>query len=155
MSPIILTDPAKNPRTSSMLLNCAAIWEVDPASTKFAEFPKLWQDGIALIQAYMQMIFQTMNVNPAMLPQRTGSRKPNQAEIAAEQTVDLLTTGVAVSAIEHTGHSDDSHSPDAWASVVVRRMRLPSLSIAVICTVAISWPPSALRTMSRPLDSAA
>jgi hypothetical protein len=29
--------------------------------------------------------------------------------------------GAAVSAIGHTGHSDESHSPDAWASVVVRR----------------------------------
>ena len=29
----------------------------------------------------------------------------------------------AVSAIAYTGHSDDSHSPDAWASVVVRRIR--------------------------------
>ena len=26
----------------------------------------------------------------------------------------------AVSAIRHTGHSEESHSPDAWASVVVR-----------------------------------
>jgi hypothetical protein len=63
--------------------------------------------------------------------------------------------GVAVSAIGHTGHSDDSHSPDAWASVVVRRIIPASLSIAVVCIVAISWPPSGLRTMSRPLDSAA
>ena len=44
--------------------------------------------------------------------------------------------GTAVSAIGHTGHSDDSHSPDAWASVVVRRIRPASLSIAVVCTVA-------------------
>jgi hypothetical protein len=43
----------------------------------------------------------------------------------------------------HTGHSDDSHSPDECASVVVRRIRPASLSIAVACTVAISWPPSA------------
>jgi hypothetical protein len=28
--------------------------------------------------------------------------------------------GAAVSAIGHTGHSDDSHSPDEWARGVVR-----------------------------------
>jgi hypothetical protein len=46
--------------------------------------------------------------------------------------------GAAVSAIGHTGHSDDSHSPDECASVVVRRMSPASLSIAVVWTVAIS-----------------
>jgi hypothetical protein len=39
--------------------------------------------------------------------------------------------GVDVSPIAHTGHSDDSHSPDEWASVVVRRISPASLSIAV------------------------
>ena len=62
--------------------------------------------------------------------------------------------GAAVSLIVQTGHSDDNHSPDEWASVVVRRINPASLSIAVVWTVAISWPPSALRTMSSPLDSA-
>jgi hypothetical protein len=51
--------------------------------------------------------------------------------------------GAVVSLIGQTGHSEDSHSPDAWASTVVRRMILASLSIAVVWTVAISWLPSA------------
>src|SRR5262249_45973887 len=49
MLPIVMTDPEKNPRTSTMLLNLAAVWEVDPNSTKFAEFPQLWKDGMGLI----------------------------------------------------------------------------------------------------------
>ena len=40
--------------------------------------------------------------------------------------------GAAVSLIGQTGHSDDSHSPDEWASVVVRRISPASLSIAVV-----------------------
>lgn len=102
MLPIIMSDPAKNPRTSTMILNLAAIWECDPNSTKFAEFPKLWQDGIALIQADMQMIFQAFGVNPAMLPQQTGrpGAKRNQAEVAMEQQVDILTTAEACSVLE-------------------------------------------------------
>jgi hypothetical protein len=102
MLPIIMTDPAKNPRTATMMLNLAAIWEVDPNSTRFAEFPKLWQDGIAIIQSDTALIFQTMGVNPAMMPQssgRPGGRR-NQAEVAMEQTVDILTTAEACSVIE-------------------------------------------------------
>lgn len=104
MLPIIMTDPAKNPKTVSMILNLAAVWEVDPNSTKFAEFPKLWQDGIALIQADTQLLFQTLGVNPAMLPQQTGrpGAKRNQAEIAMEQSVDVLTTSEACSVVEET-----------------------------------------------------
>ena len=71
---------------------------------------------------------------------RVGERRPHRR-------------GAAASAILQTGHSDDSHSPDEWASVVVRRINPASLSIAMPCTVAISCPPSALRTMSRPLDT--
>lgn len=102
MLPIIMTDPSKNPRTATMLINLAAIWEVDPNSTKFAEFPKLWQDGIALIQAATQLAFMTLGVNPAMLPQQTGKpgAKRNQAEIALETSVDLLTTAEACSVLE-------------------------------------------------------
>jgi hypothetical protein len=79
MLPIIMTDPAKNPRTATMILNLAAIWEVDPNSTKFAEFPQLWQHAIQGIQANMQMIFQAWGVNPSMLPQQTG-RPGRQAQ---------------------------------------------------------------------------
>jgi hypothetical protein len=102
MLPIVMSDPAKNPRTATMILNLAAIWECDPNSTRFAEFPKLWQDGIALVQADTQFIFQTLGVNPAMLPQQTGKpgAKRNQAEVALEQSVDLLTTAGASSVLE-------------------------------------------------------
>ena len=102
MLPVFMTDPAKNPRTPTMILNLAAIWEVDPNSTKTVEFPKLWQDGIGMIQADMQMIFQAWGVNPAMLPQQTGrpGAKRNQAEVAMEIQVDLLTTAVGVGVLE-------------------------------------------------------
>src|SRR5258708_6368831 len=62
--------------------------------------------------------------------------------------------GAAVSLAGHTGQSDETHSPEEWASTVVRRISPPS-SIAVVCPVAISCLPSALRTISRPLESEA
>src|SRR5262245_33088880 len=55
----------------------------------------------------------------------------------------------------HRRQSEAIHSPEAWASQVVKRTRPASLSIAVVCTVAISCCPSVLRTMSRPLESGA
>src|ERR1022692_3422742 len=63
--------------------------------------------------------------------------------------------GAAVSLTGQTGQSDDIHSPDEWARMVVRRISPTSLSIAVLCTVAISCWPSTLRTMSSPLDNGA
>ena len=40
----------------------------------------------------------------------------------------------AISVIWHTGHSDETHSPDEWARMVVRRSRPASLSISVVWT---------------------
>ena len=100
MMPIVAADPEKN--TKALIINLGAVWDIDPNSVKFMEFPKLWQDGMAMIQADTQLIFQTLGVNPAMLPQQTGARgqKRNQAEIALEQQVDVLTTAEACSVLE-------------------------------------------------------
>src|SRR6516225_6587187 len=58
--------------------------------------------------------------------------------------------GFAVSAIGQTGQSEAIHSPEAWASVVVKLTIPALLSMAVVCKVAISCCPSVLRTMSSP-----
>src|SRR5213082_3119621 len=44
--------------------------------------------------------------------------------------------GVAVSPMAQIGQSEAIHSPDAWASTVVRLTRPAAWSIAVVCTVA-------------------
>lgn len=99
--PIIMTDPLKNPKTSTMILDLAAVWETNPNDTKFAEFPKLWQDAFAIVGSCQQQIFQTLSVTPAMMPQSTGGKnKRNQAEIALEQQVDILSTADAVTVLE-------------------------------------------------------
>lgn len=100
--PIIMTDPEKNPRVGSMVLNVAAIWETSPQSTSFAKFPDLWKDAFQIVASCKDQIFQTLSVNPAMMPQQATApgKKPNQAQIANEQQVDLLTTADAVTSIE-------------------------------------------------------
>jgi hypothetical protein len=100
--PIIMTDPVKNPRTGSMVLNVAAVWETSPNDTKFAQFPPLWKDAFAIVQSAKDQVFQTLGVNPSMMPHQATApgKKPNQAQIANEQQVDILTTANVVTGVE-------------------------------------------------------
>lgn len=99
--PIILTDPVKNPKIGSLVLAPAAVWETSPTDTQFAKFPDMWKDGVERVMEIRSQIFQTLSVNPAMIPGTTGkNRKMNQAEVAQEQMVDLITTADAVSVVE-------------------------------------------------------
>jgi hypothetical protein len=100
LMPIVMTDPAKNPRIGSMILSMAAIWETSPQDTKFAEFPKLWKEGMEIVALTQNMIKETLGVNPAMITQSPQKAKRNQAEIANEQQVDILTTADAVTVVE-------------------------------------------------------
>lgn len=98
--PIVVRDPEQG--NGPLILNIAAIWEQKPESVKFMAFPDLTPRAISRVQYCLQAIFQTLGVNPAMLPQQTGrpGAKRNQAEVALEQQVDLLTTAEAVSVLE-------------------------------------------------------
>ena len=99
--PIIMTDPEKNPRAGSMILTVGALWETNPNDTQFAQFPDLWQGAMERAIACQTQINQTLSVNPSMMPNSTGGNsKMNQAEIANEQQVDLLTTADAVTVVE-------------------------------------------------------
>ena len=92
LMPIVMTDPSKNPRVGSMVLNLAAIWETNPNDTKFAQFPALWKDALTIVAGIKNEIFQILTVSPAMMPQSSGQKsgKRNQAEIALEQQVDII-----------------------------------------------------------------
>ena len=94
LMPIVMTDPVKNPRVGSMVLNLAAIWETNPNDTKFAQFPALWKDALQIVAGIQTQIFQILSVAPSMMPQSTGQKggKRNQAEISLEQQVDILST---------------------------------------------------------------
>lgn len=100
LMPIVMTDPQKNPRTGSMILNMAAIWETNPNDTQFAKFPDLWRQGFELVSGYKSEIFQTLSITPAIMPQSSGSSKRNQSEIAQEAQVDVMSTADAVTVLE-------------------------------------------------------
>ena len=100
--PVIMTDPLKNPKVGSMVMDLMAVWETDPNATKPLTFPPLYQHAFQIVQSAERYIMATLSVNAAMLPQSTGvpGRKRNQAEIAMEQQVDLLSTAVEIGAAE-------------------------------------------------------
>lgn len=100
MLPIIMTDPEKNPRTGSMILSLAAIWETNPKDTQFAQFPQLWKDAFEIVNSARAQIMTSLSVNPSAMTQQSSSKKPTQADVANEQQIDILTTADAVSIIE-------------------------------------------------------
>lgn len=98
--PIVMTDPEKNPNAGSMVLAMASVWLTDPNSTKFAEFPPLWKDAFQIIGACKDQIFQSLSVNPAMIPHGNAGKKPSQAQIAQEQQVALESAADNVAMIQ-------------------------------------------------------
>ena len=102
LSPIVMSDPEKNPRVGSMILSMGAVWLTSPKDTQFAQFPQLWKDALEIVGAARMQIFQTLGVNPAQITQTTTSakKKPSQAEIANEQQIDILTTADVVTVLE-------------------------------------------------------
>jgi hypothetical protein len=102
LMPIVMTDPAKNPRIGSMVLSLAAVWETSPQDTTFAQFPALWKDGFAMVSAAKAEIAQALSTSPAGITSG-GSQdqsKMSQAQIAQEQQIDILNTADAVTVIE-------------------------------------------------------
>ncbi len=98
--PIVMRHPASGKQP--LVMNIGALWDVDPAHIKFAEFPDLTPRAITRIQYCIQQSFQTLGVNPSMLPQQTSVSRRNQAQVAQEQAIDLLTTAEAVSVLEES-----------------------------------------------------
>lgn len=101
LTPIILSDPASNPRIATMVLEMAALWECSPETTKILEFPKLWQDALAILSATKAQIHESLGLNPAMMPSGA-ARKTSQAAVAQEQQIALEGTADAVRVLETT-----------------------------------------------------
>lgn len=96
--PVITRDPEKY--NGPLVYNVGAVWDIPPDALKLLTFPDLTPRAVTRVQMAIAQIFQTLGVNPSMLPQQTRSSKPNQAQVAQEQQVDLLTTAEAVSVLE-------------------------------------------------------
>lgn len=100
LMPITASDPAKNPRTGTMVLTMGALWECDPNSTKFMEFPQLWKEAFQMAESLDNRIMKSMGTNPAMIPHGNAAKKPTQAQVSQEQQVALESTGDSISILE-------------------------------------------------------
>jgi hypothetical protein len=89
--PIIMTDPLKNPNYQSMVMGLAAVWLADPNSTKFQEFPALWKDSMQLCNGIKAQIWESMDVNEAMMGKMPAGRKNNQlvGNMQQEQQINI------------------------------------------------------------------
>ena len=86
-----------------MILSMSAVWETSPKDTQIVSFPQLWQHGFEMVNQCKAEVTQTLAVSAAAITQGTPAQlkaRPNQAMIAQEQQVDLLTTADAVTVIE-------------------------------------------------------
>ena len=88
--PITRRDPAY--ATAPLILAPGAIWDVPPKDADFAHMDPTWTQGAEILANLKTEIFQVLSVNPAMVTQTT-KKKLNQAEVAQEQQIDILTTG--------------------------------------------------------------
>lgn len=90
--PVVMTDPEKNPNYAMMVYGLAAVWPVDPNSTKFASFPALWKDSVQMCQAIKAQINESLEVNDMMMGRQPAGRKNNQMVGAQmqEQSVSVI-----------------------------------------------------------------
>jgi hypothetical protein len=96
--PVVVADAEKV--TGPLVYNLGAIWNAPTDAISLLTIPDLTPRAQTRVGMAAAQIFQTLGVNPSMLPQQTRTTKPNQAMVAQEQAVDLLTTANAVSIVE-------------------------------------------------------
>lgn len=83
--PIVMTDPEKNPNYAMMVFGLAAVWPVDPNSTKFSSFPQLWKDSVGMCQSIKAQIWESLDVNEMMMGRMPAGRKNAQVAGAQQQ----------------------------------------------------------------------
>lgn len=100
LAPIVAVDPANMTKWKELISDVAAVWPIKPGDVSMLQWPNNAQAALEIIGVCQQKIFETLGVNPSILPQQTGKPKRNQAEVALEQQVDLLQTADAVTNFE-------------------------------------------------------
>ena len=91
LAPIVMTDPVANPNYQTMVMGLAAVWLADPNKTKFAEFPQMWKDSVSLSNGIKSQIWESMDVNEAMMGKAPAGRKNNAAvgNMQQEQQINI------------------------------------------------------------------
>lgn len=100
LCPIIIVDPEKFAKVSSVVLTMGAIWQGELDGIRIEQFPSRWQEAEAIVDICSGKIMQSMSTNSAMLPMGGVGKKPTQAQIAQEQQVALESTSDVITILE-------------------------------------------------------
>lgn len=102
MAPVMAVNPEQVARWESLVLDVGAVWPVPPDAIKQMQYTDVTGSALQVVGAAKSQIFEALSVNPSMVPQQTGKHgaKRNQAEVALEQQVDILTSSDAAQNIE-------------------------------------------------------
>ena len=101
LAPVLTVDPTMVSKWKELVTAVAAVWPVPKDAVNLHEWPSKIREALEVVGFNKATIFETLGVNPSMLPQQTGAKsKRNQAEIALEQQVDILQTADAVTVLE-------------------------------------------------------
>lgn len=100
LMPVVVVDPEKFQRASSIILTMGSVWLGDPNSVKVLEFPSQWEKAERVVETCRSQIMQSLGTNPSMMSMGGGGKKPTQAQIAQEQQVALESTADVVTILE-------------------------------------------------------
>lgn len=81
------------------LIAKGAIWDYVDTPPAILTFPDLSGRGTERVMSAQGLVFQSLSINAAMVPRSSGGKR-NQAEVAQEQQIDLLTTAEEVDVLD-------------------------------------------------------
>jgi hypothetical protein len=82
--PVFAADPSKNPMWANMVVGLAAVWPIAPSDVKTIQFPQLYKESMQLCAGIKSQIWESMEVNEAMMGKMPQGRK-NNAMVGAMQ----------------------------------------------------------------------
>ena len=86
--PIWAVDPLKTPQWATMVMGLAAVWPVSPADVKQITQVQLWKDAAGICDQLKRQIWESMEVNEAMMGKMPAGRKNAQMVGAMQQNQD-------------------------------------------------------------------
>lgn len=100
LMPVVVVDPEKFQRASSIILTMGSVWLGDPQALEVVQFPSQWAMAERVVDVCRSQIMQSLGTNPSMMSMGSGGKKPTQAQIAQEQQVAMLSTADVVTILE-------------------------------------------------------
>jgi hypothetical protein len=83
--PMYAIDPLLTPQWMNLTAGLSALWPVAPANIKQIDMKPLWKDSMQIVDAMKRQIWESMDVNEAMMGRMPQGRKNNQLMGAMQQ----------------------------------------------------------------------